>query len=347
MNVLFIMDKRVNAGSIHAVANHIKAGDDLGHTIALYGHADPRYDGVRFSTDIEFFDRVVFIIESGLRWMSGLRVPRVLEAVPRERRAILDADGMHNPLIVIDGYDRNFASEPERATWLRHYELLADRILQPTTDVRVSGVRAVPFYGYDLTRRARASSKRFDIVHVGHNWWRWREVSSCLLPAIERIRNQIGEVCFVGSWWDHVPAGAVDENREMAFGIDPERFRRSRIMVRQAVPYTDVITTMSDGRVNVMTQRPLFRHLKLLTSKYFEIFAADTIPLVMLDVERAEEVYGSAGPELALDGDVERKLLDALAKPEKYAELADVVRAHLATHHSYHRRVAELVEALA
>src|SRR5207245_1589118 len=211
-------------------------------------------------------DRLELVAEYAVSWMSGLRVARVHEAIHRERRAILDADGMHNPLIVIDGYDRNFASEPERATWLRHYELLADRILQPTTDVRVSGVRAVPFYGYDLTRRARASSKRLDIVHVGHNWWRGREVSSCLLPAIERIRNQIGEVCFVGSWWDHVPAGAVDDNREMAFGIDPERFRRSRIMVRQAVPYTDVITTMSDRRVTVMTQRPLSRHHQRLAS---------------------------------------------------------------------------------
>ena len=36
---------------------------------------------------------------------------------------------------------------------------------------------------------------------------------------------------------------------------------------------------MSTARVNVMTQRPLFSHLRLLTSKYFEIFAADTIPL--------------------------------------------------------------------
>src|SRR5947208_16719848 len=119
-----MMDKRVNAGSIHAVANHIKAGDDLGHTIALYGHADPRYDGVRLSTDIEFFDRVVFIIESGLRWMSGLRVPRVLEAVPRERRALLDADGRHNPLIIIDGDDRKFVSATEHATWQSEYELL-------------------------------------------------------------------------------------------------------------------------------------------------------------------------------------------------------------------------------
>ena len=36
-----------------------------------------------------------------------------------------------------------------------------------------------------------------------------------------------------------------------------------------------------------MTQRPLFRELRLLTSKYFEIFCADTIPLVMIDPDHA------------------------------------------------------------
>ena len=54
------------------------------------------------------------------------------------------------------------------------------------------------------------------------------------------------------------------------------------------VPFTEVIEKMSNGRVNIMTQRPLFRQLRVLTSKYFEIFAADTIPLVMLDPDHAE-----------------------------------------------------------
>ena len=60
------------------------------------------------------------------------------------------------------------------------------------------------------------------------------------------------------------------------------------------------IQVMSTGRINIMTQRPLFRELKILTSKYFEIFSADTIPLVMIDPDHAEMVYGPAGRELAL-----------------------------------------------
>jgi hypothetical protein len=57
-------------------------------------------------------------------------------------------------------------------------------------------------------------------------------------------------------------------------------------------------------------------------------------------------VYGPAGRELALTGDVVGKLLDALTRPQKYDAIVREVRAHLAERHSYRRRVEELVAAL-
>jgi hypothetical protein len=95
-----------------------------------------------------------------------------------------------------------------------------------------------------------------------------------------------------------------------------------------------------------MTQRPLLRRLRLLTSKYFEIFCADTIPLVLLDPDHAEQVYGPAGRDLSLNGTIAEKLLDALEQPGKYSELVAEVRHHLAEHHSYRKRLHQLVEAL-
>src|SRR5712691_3292468 len=127
MKILFVMDKRVNAGSIQAVANYMRAGDELGYSFALYGHLDPNFPCVRFSTDLSSFDYVVFIIESSLSWLSGLRLPRILASVPRRQRAILDADGMYNRVISIDGYDRNHATERDRLPWLTGYNLLADK----------------------------------------------------------------------------------------------------------------------------------------------------------------------------------------------------------------------------
>jgi hypothetical protein len=256
---------------------------------------------------------------------------------------------MYNQMITVDGYDRNHWSNDERSEWLEHFEGLADRIFQPTLEPRERGVIAVPFFGYDPSEQVSADTsppKRFDLLHVGHNWWRWFEVSNHLLPAIERIRARLNGICFVGLWWDEVPPWVRELEVEIAFQVEPDRFRRAGVQVRPPVPYTQVIPVMSESRVNVMTQRPLFRYLRFFTSKYFEIFCADSIPLVMLEPERAEAVYGPAGRELALFGQIDEKLLDVLEQPGKYWEIVREVRYHLTTYHSYRNRVRELVAAL-
>jgi Glycosyl transferases group 1 len=348
MKILFMIDRRANAGSIQAVASYVRAGDELGHTIAVHGHSDPKYPGIRWSTEFDSFDHVVFICEFGIGWMSALRMSRVLTQVPRKKRAILDADGMYNPVLSVDMYDRNHADEHARARWVGHCDSLADKIFQPTLEPLHAAVLPLPFYGYDPALRLElgARPKSFDIVHLGHNWWRWREVSSHLLPAIERIRPKLDGICFVGLWWDMVPAGAREQNLETAFEFDIDRFRRLGIQVKPAVPFTEVVSAMSEGRVNIMTQRPLFRRLKLLTAKYFEIFCADTIPLVMLEPAHSESIYGPTGRELALHGNIADKLLDVVQNPLRYRQIVQAVRSHLVSYHSYQKRMQQLVEAL-
>jgi hypothetical protein len=348
MNILFMMDQRANAGSIQAIACYTRAGDEFGHNIALYGRPDPNYPGIRWSTELGAFDRVVLIVEDHISWLSGLRLIRLLSEVPRERRAILDTDGMYNQVLSVDMYDRNHKDENRRTCWVARCTALADKILQPTLEPLEAVALPVPFYGYDPSLRVApgARGKRFDIMHVGHNWWRWREVSSCLLPAIESIRPKLDGICFVGLWWDVVPGWVRDQNLELAIDLDSEQFHRLKIEVQPAVRFTEVVPVMSEGRVNIMTQRPLFRRLKLLTAKYFEIFCADTIPLVMLDPVHAESVYGPLGPELALHGNIAHRLLDAIESPTKYHERVEKVRCHLAAHHSYRNRVQELVRVL-
>jgi hypothetical protein len=349
MKILFYLDKRDNAGSIQAVANYVSAGEEMGITVAVYGGGEENFPGIRFSTDINAFDYVVFVVESRLEWLSGLRLPLVLSSVRRQRRAVLDADGAYNRQISIDGYDRNHANEHDRTRWLAYFHELSSKIMQPTFTPTEPDVLALPFYGYDPKAQftpETSPAKRLDIAHVGHNWWRGREVSQHLLPALEQIRPSVGEIAFIGLWWDAIPAWAARLGLENAFSLDFERFRRLQIQVRPPVPFTHVISAMSEARVNIMTQRPLLRHFRLLTSKYFEIFCADTIPLVVLDPDAAEQVYGPAGRELSLNGAMAEKLMNALERPDKYREAVADVRRHLAEHHSYRKRLCQLVEAL-
>jgi hypothetical protein len=349
MRILFVMDQRVDRGSIQSISNYVRAGDEAGYHIALYGRADPRFPTIRFSTDVSSFDYVVFVVESWRQWMSALRMPRLLAEVPRSRRAIIDADGMYNPIVSTDGYDRNHPYEHTREEWAAHYRIVSDKIFQPSFIPRDPAVRKVLFYGYDpaqLVSPEAAPPKAYDILCVGHNWWRWRQISCQLLPAIERVRPQIGNIGFIGSWWNMIPAGAAELGFESAFGTDMQWLQRLGIHVRPSVPYTEVVNVMSTGRLNIMTQRPLFRELKILTSKYFEIFSADTIPMLMIDLDHAEMVYGSAGRELALCNGVAERLVDVLSRPRKYREVVEEVRNHLVAHHSYRNRVEELVAAL-
>ena len=347
MNILFVMERRVNAGSIQALANYMRVSKEFGYAIALYGPPDPRFREIECSIDAAAFDYVIFIFESKLNWPSGLQLAHLLTTVPRSRRVILDADGMFNPIVSLDGYDRNHASEGDRQHWLAAYAALADRIVQPSLWPCDPRVQPLLFYGYDPAACTRqANGKRVDIMHVAHNWWRWRDVSERLLPAMERVRGDLGKISFVGLWWDQPPAWAADIGQQEAFCVDPGRFRDLQIEVRPAVPYREVIATMSTARVNIMTQRPLFRRLGLVTSKYFELFAADTIPLVLLEPAHAELIYGPAGREVALSDDIGGKLIDALEHPKKYRDVVHAIRQHLTAHHSYKRRLQELIVTL-
>ena len=350
MNILFVMKTRGDAGSTHAIANYAQVAPRHGHTVAIYGTPISYVADLPLTTDIESFDRVVYLFESELYRIKPMQEAVMLTRFPRGARLIVDTDGMYNPLIHLDAYDFNHRSEAERESWIGYVDALSDSVAQtampPSRNPRVT---ALPFFGYNPQLRLEASAappKRYDILHVGHNWWRWRQVSTELLPAIEQIRDQVGDIGFVGLWWDQPPPEGPAAGPEEAFQSDPDVLRRLRIETPKAVMYHDVIKTMSSARINIFTQRPLLRHLRHLTLKYFEIFCADTIPLLMLDRDHVEAVYGPAARELVLSGNVAAKLLDALRRPDDYRAVVDEVRRHLIAHHAYDRLVEDLVAAL-
>jgi hypothetical protein len=349
MNILFVMKHRGNAGSTHAVANFMRLAPKYGHSVAIFGTPIWYVPELKFSMDITEFDRVVYLFETELFQIKPLHQAIMLARFPRQDRLIVDTDGMYNELVTVDGYDFNHSTEADREQWIAYMDALGDKVFQTlTTKPAHPKVSALSFFGYDPALRidpASAPPKVYDVLHVGHNWWRWKEVAKELLPAFDKIRDQVGEIGFLGLWWNEPPAEGPAAGPSQAFLSDPYAFKRLRIKTPGAVMYNDVIKTMSTARINILTQRPLLRHLKHLTLKYFEVFCADTIPLLMLDEDHAELIYGPAGRELTLPGRAAEKILDALRSPDKYRSIVEDVRSHLAAHHSYDQRARELFAA--
>src|SRR5262249_53002339 len=142
--------------------------------------------------------------------------------------------------------------------------------------------------------------------------------------------------------WKRRPDWAVQMGIQGA-DLDPELLQRLAVETADAIPFREVCAFLSNAQFSPIFQRPLFNELGLVTNRIFETFLADTIPLVMLPEPLAEAIYGPAVRPLLLGDDVAGRLRDMLRNPERYWEAVRGVRHHLATHHSYHQRLAELV----
>ncbi len=233
MNILFVMKHRGNAGSTHAIANYMRLAPAYGHSVAIFGTPIWYIPDLQFSTEIAGFDRVVYLFETELYRVPPLHQAILLDQFPRQHRLIIDTDGLYNDLVQLDGYDFNHATEADRSTWIGYMDALGDRIVQTVMhDPPCPNVKALPFFGFDpdlVVDPASVPAKTFDILHVGHNWWRWKEVASELLPAFGKIRDQVGEIGFLGLWWNAPPAEGIDAGSPEAFLSDPYAFQRLRI----------------------------------------------------------------------------------------------------------------------
>ena len=150
MNILFVMKHRGNAGNTHSVADYMRVAPRFGHKVELFGRPLSWLPGLQFTDRIGSIDKVVYLFESEIYRMGPLSEAMLYGAIPRKDRLILDMDGMHNPVICLDDYDRNHVNEDERAKWFEHFHAVADRVYKPTIAPLANPREAqLPYYGYD------------------------------------------------------------------------------------------------------------------------------------------------------------------------------------------------------
>ena len=237
VNILFVMKHRGNAGNTHAVANYMRVAPQYGHSRRDLRHARsgtcPSCSSPPTSAS---FDRVVYLFESELYRVNRLQDAILLDTVPASSdRLVLDTDGMYNPLVIVDGYDFNHANDATAPEWIDYLDALSDRVMQPTAGARRSirgcapaVLRLQPGAARSIrpTRRRSATTSCMSAITGGAGS---RSPRSCCPPSSE-IRDRVGEIGFIGLWWDGVRRreGAA-AGPAQAFYSDPEELRRLRI----------------------------------------------------------------------------------------------------------------------
>lgn len=348
MRIMFVYFIAEDAGSAQDVHNYIRAADQLGHEVVLYGRpgALPSFE---FSLDVESADAVFFIFEwtTDLRFGDQLDWARLLTKVPRHKRFVIDCDGAYNETIHVDG-DLNHRDDASSRRWMDICDSLADRIFQPTLHPVQPNVRPFFFHAYDPAweRPLDFRAKEYGMTYVGHAKFRYFPMLR-VLRAIEPIRGRFGRIAVVGHGWESMPPWASWMQIEDYFYTDQSYLQQMGVEYVAPIPFERVIDWMSRGRLSPVIYRPLFSHLKFVTCRTFETPAANTIPLFGLDPEYVREIYGEPAVELVLPGDLsaaQQKVADIVDWPERYAQIVMDIRKRMAEKHSFTARFQEMVD---
>lgn len=342
---MFVYWKVEDAGSAQTIFNYARAAEEMGHEVVLYAAED---SNSRFtcSLDVEGADGVVFVLEWNIYLHDNkpLDLEGPVARSARERRVVIDDDGMYNRPVRVDG-DYNHPAQEDFRKRRELYDWIADKIFQPTLHPEPDNAGSFLFHGYDpeWALPLDFGEKEFGMFYVGSNWFRWKALIR-VLSAIEPIRDRVGRIGLVGHGWEEMPWWVEESLRTAAYFTDPDYLAHLGVEVGGAVPIEDVLPTMSKGVFNPVLVRPTFNHFQLVNPRLFETPAANTIPLFNLDEQYVREIYGNGAERLVLGDAASDQILDVLDRPEHYAEIVEDIRLHLAQNHSYRSRLQALIE---
>ena len=343
MKLVFVYWGYENAGSMLDLRGYARVARAMGHEVTVYGPPNPAF-ALDYSQYLTGADAVIFVFEwtTALQFGDRLDWARLLEAVPRRRRVVIDCDGAYNDPIEFGG-DYNHRTVESSRYWTDVCDSLSDKIFQPTYRPLRRNVRPFLFHIYDPTWETPLdfADKEFDMIYVGHTKFRWRGMSQ-VLRAIERVRDRVGRVALVGEGWGK-PLDWMQWDDGKHY-VDRDYLTRIGVEALPAVPYQQVTDTINKGVFNPVVYRPLFEQLGMVTCRTFETPAAGTIPLFLLDRTYVTEIFGECAMELVLDDEhAHEKIVDVLERPEHYAEIVMGIREDFGQRHTPEARLRELV----
>src|SRR5215212_7294233 len=195
MRILFVNWAFEDHGSAQDLHNYVAVGRSMGHDITIFGRPSPR-STFNYSLDVASADAVVFIFEYST-YLESLDALRLVSAVPRHRRVVIDCDGGYNDDIVVNG-DANHADAAASKRWIELCDSLSDKVFQPTFHPLRHNVGTFFFHAYNRACEFSLypAGKRYGMCYVGNTWFRWRGMRR-VLAAVEPVRHQVGPIALV------------------------------------------------------------------------------------------------------------------------------------------------------
>jgi hypothetical protein len=358
MKILLVTSVDAWTRSVSTIHKWIDAGRALGHDIVVYGEADPDLPGLKFTTDLNGVDLALFVVQVPSDFPDMPYLARVLDGIPREKRAIVDLWGRYNDTIRAD-HDFNHLEKldgHQAWEWQDAIATVSKTILQPTLSPKRENVKPFLFHGFDPASVAKNyknaseaaaawKNKPYGAIYAGSNWQRWHQMRA-FLDEYAGVHAEAGPACLIGWDWSERPDWAV-QKAIMGVDTDAEFLSTNNVEVRNGVRFDEIVPLLGQAKFAPVIHRPLFKELGFVTNRSFETFYADTIPVLMLPEEFVAKLYGADAKKLVPSNGVANFVKDALKNPEPYWEAVLKTRAHLAAKHSYAIRIEELLKAAA
>jgi hypothetical protein len=362
MKLLFVSKLDLFSRAISTITKYVEVGRQLGHEVAVFGEQRSDVPSLECTLDVGKFDFAIFVVYISSDFPDLPYLAQLLDGMPKDRRIIIDCSGRFNETIRVE-HDFNHLERIDSHQgweWVEAFQAVSNKILQPTHAPLRGDVQPFLFHGYDPAAVAhsygsaqeaalawsgeRHGAKPFGVTYVGNNWQRWSQMRR-FLEDIEPIRNELGPVCLAGWDWAKRPDWAMELGIQ-GVDVDQALLQRLGVETGSAIPFNEVTEFLGRGRFTPVFHRPLYNELGLVTSRTFETFYADTMPLLMLPDNLVRAVYGADARPLAPGDEVAARIKDMMRRPESYWDAVMKVRAHLAKHHSYQQRFRELLTIL-
>ena len=341
--------------SVSTIHHYVAAGRALGHDVALYGPPNADLPGLPTTTDLDGVDLALFVIQVPGDFPQMPHLARLIDTIPREKRAVVDLWGRYNETIFIE-HDFNHLEKLDSHPgweWEEALRAASGTILQPTLSPLRPDVGSFLFHAFapdavvqpetsaaKAAARWRDGERWFGVAYVGSNWQRWEQVRD-FFKAHAPVRKEVGWAGLIGWDWKERPEWAIQQGI-VGIDTDPELLLSMDVTVKGGVRFDEIFRYLNQSKFAPVFHRPLFRHLNFVTGRSFETFHADTVPLLMLPRSFVEAIYGPAALALVPGEDIAGYLTKALKEPEPIWDAVIKTRAHLAAHHSYARRFEEL-----